>query len=135
MKYIHTLALGLTLASAVILSPQLAPETSALDTGLYRQSSRLATGKWARVAVSQSGMQLITTQQLRALGFTDLSRVRVHGYGGREIPLELNSSYVDDLPEQPSVQTSKGIVFFGVDNVTWKAGQSGNNMYYEDTTL
>lgn len=133
MKYIHTLALGLTLASAVILSPQLAPETSALDTGLYRQSSCLATGKWARVAVSQSGMQLITTQQLRALGFTDLSRVRVHGYGGREIPLELNSSYVDDLPEQPSVQTSKGIVFFGVDNVTWKAGQSGNNMYYERT--
>ena len=133
MKYIHTLALGLTLSSAAILSPQLATEACALDTGIYRQSSRLATGKWARVAVSQSGMQLITNQQLRALGFTDPSRVRVHGYGGREIPLELNSSYVDDLPEQPSVQTSKGIVFFGVDNVTWMTARSGSNMYYERT--
>ena len=39
----------------------------------YRSSSVLADGRWARVRVSQDGMQLLTNEQLKDLGFSDPS--------------------------------------------------------------
>lgn len=93
--------------------------TFALSPEHYAENSKLASGKWARVRVDETGMQLITKQQLQNLGFSDINKVRVYGYGAREIKLELNDQQVDDLPEIPSIATAKGIVFFGVDNITW----------------
>ncbi len=86
----------------------------------YRSSSVLADGRWARVRVSQDGMQLLTNEQLKDLGFSDPSKVRVYGYGGRELPLSLDSTTPDDLPMQLVVRTARGILFYGTGTVDWQ---------------
>lgn len=85
----------------------------------YAASSVLAEGRWARVKVSATGMHLITDAELRKLGFTDPSKVRVYGRGGRQNAEVLNATNPDDLPQQPSVRTARGIVFFATDEITW----------------
>lgn len=108
---------------SMILAPTAATLTAlpahALPAEHYTASSVLSEGRWARVKVTRSGMQLITDAELRRMGFTDPSKVRVYGLGGREVSMNITSGTPDDLPMQPSVRTAKGIVFFAVDHFTW----------------
>lgn len=64
-------------------------------------------------------MHLISNADLKAMGFSDVSKVRVYGTGGRPVPEALTADMPDDLPQIRSVQTSKGILFFGTDNTSW----------------
>lgn len=64
-------------------------------------------------------MHIISNSTLQNLGFTDVSKVRVYGTGGRLISYGLTPDTPDDLPQIPSVQTDKGIVFFAVDQHSW----------------
>lgn len=87
-------------------------------------------------------MQLVTDAQLRAMGFSDPAKVRVYGIGGRQLPTGLTANDADDLPMQPSVRTSKGLVFFATDQVTWtRRGNSSTTPYthtmheYSDETI
>ncbi len=91
----------------------------------YASESVLASGKWAKINVTSTGMQLISNAQLRNLGFTEPEKVRVFGYGGEILPELLNETNPDDLPEVPSIRTAKGIVFFGTDAVRWSRASSG----------
>lgn len=97
----------------------LALTANAAQPGHYAAHSVLSEGRWATVQVSGTGMTLITDSQLRSLGFSDPSKVRVYGSGGAMVPEDLNDSTVDDLPLQPSVRTGKGIVFFARDHFSW----------------
>ncbi len=99
----------------------------AFDVSTYTETSALAEGRWVKVSVTASGMYLIPTSSLRSWGFSDPSKVRIHGYGGARISDVLSAAnYIDDLPEVPSEVTSKGIVFYAQGVETWTA--SGN--YY-----
>ncbi len=86
----------------------------------YASSSKLASGNWAKIEVSESGMQLISNATLKKLGFSDPDKVNVYGYGGKMLPERLYESMPDDLPLIPSVRTSAGIVFFGHNCFTWE---------------
>lgn len=99
----------------------LVPEAGALPASHYAPSSRMAQGKWVKVKVSEDGMQYVSDEQLKSMGFSDPGQVRVYGYGGRRLPQTLNASTVDDLPLQPSVRTGGGLVFFGTGTVNWYA--------------
>lgn len=107
--------------SMVLLPASLLPAGTAMAMSPehYAQNSALATGKWARVKTSGAGINLITDAQLRNLGFTNPEKVHVYGMGGRHINNGLTESDPDDLPLIASVRTSKGILFFATDNVTW----------------
>ena len=48
---------------------------SALDANHFTQTSRLAQGRWVKVAVSQTGIYEIDQEQLAEMGFTDPTRV------------------------------------------------------------
>lgn len=96
----------------------------ALPSSHYAASSKLASGKWAKVQVAESGMQLISNSTLKNLGFSDPDKVNVYGYGGRMLPEQINSATPDDLPAIPSVRTPAGIVFFGHACVSWTASTS-----------
>lgn len=92
----------------------------ALPLEHYATNSRLAKGRWRRIEVSETGMQLITTAQLKAWGFSNPEKVNVYGYGGQKMSMLLNTNkYIDDLPMQPVIRTEKGIVFYGTSTVTW----------------
>ena len=103
---------------------------SALPTDHYPEESVLSTGRWMSVSVTKSGMHLITDADLRAMGFSDPSKVHVYGMGGRMLPEGLTERIPNDLPLLPSVRTAKGIVFFAADHFTWSAS-SGSSVPYQ----
>ena len=93
---------------------------SALDMSQYADTSRLATGKWVKVAVSESGIYQITSSDASKWGFNDLSRVRVFGYGGAQINDTLRTNhYVDDLPQVPVLRTGDRILFYAQGPLSW----------------
>ena len=88
---------------------------NALPLSTYAPEAVLASGRWVKVSVPQSGIYKITRTQLSQWGFTALSRVRIHGYGGQRIDDRLSAAnYIDDLPLVQSETVADGIVFYGV---------------------
>ncbi len=86
----------------------------AFEPDTYAPSSVLASGHWVKVKVETSGMYLIPEATLRSWGFNDPAKVRVFGYGGEPSSDILDSStYIDDLPQAPSENTERGLVFYG----------------------
>ncbi|MDE6298858.1 MAG: hypothetical protein K2M10_04345, partial [Muribaculaceae bacterium] len=90
-----------------------------LSPEFYSSSSKMASGRWVRIEVKETGMQFISNSTLKSLGFSDPSKVNVFGYGGRLLPELLNTDMTDDLPVACSVQAPDGIRFFGFNNVRW----------------
>lgn len=101
---------------SIIFLTAMAPiAAKALPATRYTDKSVLAEGRWVKIAVDQTGMQLLTPAMLRQWGFTDPSKVRIYGYGGRRIADYFTAdNYVDDLPMVQCETTAKGIVFYGV---------------------
>lgn len=48
----------------------------------YAANSILATGRWAKIRVSQTGVHQLTESVIKRAGFTDLNKVKIYGYGG-----------------------------------------------------
>ena len=72
---------------------------SALPTSYYTSSSVLSSGKWVRVEVDESGMQEISYERLRELGFRDPSKVAVYGYDGFGLrDYAFSTAFPDVLP-------------------------------------
>ncbi len=111
---------------------------SALDVSHYASNSVLSEGKWVKIKVPSTGMHLISNADLKAMGFNDISKVNVYGTGGRMVKEALVETMPDDLPLIESVVTSRGILFFGNDNVTWSRNANGTfshtlNPYCDDS--
>lgn len=101
----------------------------ALPADFFATTSQLASGNWAKVEVTQSGMQFISNSTLRNLGFSDPSKVNVYGFGGRMLPEYLNNTMTDDLPLIPCVHTASGIVFFGHSTEKWAVSGTTTKSY------
>ena len=97
----------------------------ALEQEYYAQSSKLASGKWVKVSVMESGIHLITVDDIRSWGLgTDLSQIHVFGYGGAPLSEEmLGDNYADDLPQMPVVRTDNGILFYAQGPTTWESDE------------
>ena len=90
------------------------------DLSFYSDTSRLATGHWVKVAVSESGIYQITSSDASKWGFSDLSRVRVFGYGGKQLSDTLRADqFVDDLPQVPIIRTGDRILFYANGPLSW----------------
>lgn len=100
----------------------------AFDPKIYASQSALSSGNWAKIRVERTGMQFISRSQLTSMGFRDIDKVNVYGFGGRMISERLSADMPDDLPQLPCVRTSRGILFFGVDHVDWKKAPSNSAM-------
>ena len=112
----------------VLISPT---DASALPVETYAASSRLGTGKWVKVNVEKTGIQFISTANLRKMGFSDPSKVRVYGFGGRVLSTNFSQTTTDDLPLVASHCTSKGIHFFGYDHIrrTYSSNRTGTKFF------
>ena len=68
----------------------------------YSSSSVLASGAWAKIRVSESGICRLTSDVVSQAGFSDISKVRIYGFGGALVPEQLTQEWIaghDDLPE------------------------------------
>ncbi len=73
----------------------------------YADHSVLASGKWAKISVKESGVHVITPEVVKKAGFSDINKVRIFGnqwQGGNRQPEQLTAEYLmdhDDLEEIP----------------------------------
>lgn len=80
----------------------------------------LASGKWARVSVTQAGMHFISDNTLRAMGFADPSHVTAVGAGGPMLSEDLpDPAQCRPLVPSPTLRTEEGICFFARPLVSW----------------
>lgn len=89
----------------------------------YAAHSVLSTGRWAKVRVRETGLCRLTEDVIRRAGFTDLSRVRIYGYGGNLVPEKLTGIYLkeyDDLKPVASAMKDGARVFFAKGPVSWE---------------
>lgn len=120
MHLIHNHIRHILTLTATIIAAMSSFVASAFDLSSYASSSALSEGRWVRISVAESGMHLITTDNLRKYGFTDPSKVRVYGYGGARLSDKLTrANYTDDLPMVQSVTTDRGIFFYAQGPETW----------------
>lgn len=87
----------------------------------YAKNSVLSEGRWVKIKVDDTGIYKLTAADVKKMGFSDISKVGVYGYGGWMINETFTeSNYTDDLPE---VATWKGngdfILFYGKGNIRW----------------
>lgn len=114
----HKSTLRITsLLSMAIIALSFGAESYAFSASHYAENSALSQGDWAKIEVTETGMQFISDATLRNLGFSDPEKVNVFGYGGQLIPDDLDSP--DDLPVVGSLRVQGGIVFFGKGALNW----------------
>lgn len=121
-----TLILSVVCISLAIFFPI---NVAAFPTETYASSSVLASGKWVKVSVEQTGLHFISNSTLRSWGFSNADKVSVHGYGGQRLSDKLSqSNYIDDLPQLQVYRTEQGIYFYAKGPESWTRTASGN--YY-----
>ena len=90
----------------------------------YASHSVLATGSWAKIRVPSTGVYQLTDAFIRQAGFSDLSKVKVYGYGGnlqneRLVGDELCET--DDLQEVPTCVVGNRRLFHARGSVSWES--------------
>lgn len=90
----------------------------------YASHSVLASGNWAKIRVPSSGVYQLTDALIRKAGFTDLSRVKIYGYGGNlqnETLTASDLSTYDDLKEVPICTVNGRRLFYARGPVSWSS--------------
>ena len=92
------------------------------DGSRYAEKSVLSEGRWVKIQVDSTGVYKLTSANLRQMGFSDISKVAVYGYGGWPLDEDFSkNTYIDDLPE---VATWRGngdfILFFAKGPIKWE---------------
>ena len=93
----------------------------------YAEHSILSQGQWAKIRVSSSGIHQLTASTIKSAGFTDLSKVKIYGYGGNLVPEVLDDNYLreyDDLKEIPTCTVGEKKLFYAKGSVYWDSNDS-----------
>ncbi len=93
------------------------------STNQFANSSVLKSGHWVKIKVTENGIHQFTDEQLKEMGFSNPSEVRVYGYGGNaldtrefklpQVQATTHSSYSDDLPQILSMYNNGRLLFYG----------------------
>ncbi len=93
----------------------------------YAEQSILSQGKWAKISVASTGIHQLTASTIKSAGFSDLSKVKIYGYGGNLVPEVLTDEYLrenDDLKEVPTCTVDGKKLFYGKGSVYWESKES-----------
>ena len=93
----------------------------------YAEHSVLSQGKWAKISVATSGIHQLTASTIKSAGFSDLSKVKIYGYGGNLVPEVLEDNYLrehDDLKEVPTCTVDGKKLFYAKGSVYWDSKEA-----------
>ena len=99
-----------------------AQRRAAAASDRYAENSVLSTGSWAKIRIPATGIYQLTSDLVRRAGFSDLSKVKLYGYGGGLQPEAIDGAYLaatDDLKEVPTYNVDGRKLFYGIGPVTW----------------
>ena len=98
----------------------------------YAATSRLASGKWVKVSITDDGLYQLSRSALRNMGFSTPENVHLYGYGGHILPeLVKSGTHHDDLVEVPLYynSTTDSWLFWGNGLVKWDGDTRIRNCY------
>ncbi len=90
----------------------------------YAAHSVLATGRWAKIRVSETGVHQLTENVIRQAGFSNINKVKIYGYGGNLQNEALCASDIkatDDLKEVPQCIVGGKHLFYAKGPVSWSS--------------
>ena len=123
-KYQKLVSFKLDVKSTAVRYARRAGEESSSS---YVSHSILASGRWAKIRVPETGVYQLTDGLIRQAGFTNPSKVRIYGYGGALQPEKLTADYLvqtDDLKEVPTCTVNGRRLFYAVGPVNWEAAST-----------
>lgn len=115
-----------------VIAEQVPAEKS---TAVWASSSKLNTGRWHKIKLSNPGIYKLTYEQLVNMGFTDFSTIGIFGYG-HMLPKRNSEARYDDLPERDviRVDVNNDGQFNQGDYLLFYA-EGPNRIYYEQTAM
>ena len=105
----------------------------AYNTAMYASTSKLATGKWVKITIPESGIYEVTYEELLDMGFTNPEKVKVYGNGGYRIKEVFNGQPYDDLRRVPFIRKNNKICFFGMGSVYYTISNYSTIPHYTRT--
>ena len=133
MTHIRYIAAVRLLLAALITITAWLP-AAGYDVTRYATSSRLSSGRWVKVSVTESGIYRVTPQQARDWGFSaGTEGLHVFGTGGLQLSEKLSSDLPDDLCQVPVVRNDDGSILFYAQGVTTFETKSGVQVPLQNT--
>ncbi|MCQ2287976.1 MAG: type IX secretion system sortase PorU [Muribaculaceae bacterium] len=97
---------------ATMVCCTIAAGAHALPASHFATSSKLASGRWVKIAIPADGVYEITAAQLKEMGFADINNVQVYGNGGHMLSEVLTDDLPDDLNPVASIITDGKLCFY-----------------------
>lgn len=118
-----TLPIRTVIKSLMVVAAMLVTTLSvnALPANHYASHSALASGTWLKTPIEESGIYMLTLDDLIPLGITDLNNVKVYGLGGAPLSENKSADNIDDLPQVPVIRMNDKVLFYAQGPTTWKS--------------
>mgnify|MGYP001169637189 FL=1 len=127
-KYQILVSFMLTIEANKKTRSMMEAKTRAAGTAsIYADHSVLSSGNWAKIRVPSTGVYQLTDAIIKKAGFSDLSKVKIYGYGGNLQSEVLNSSDLskyDDLQEVPTCTINGSRLFYAKGPVNWSSNNA-----------
>lgn len=100
------------------------------DSSRYASESVLNSGKWVKIQVAEDGIYKLTAADLKKMGFSNLDKVAVYGYGGWPLDEDFSITYIDDVPEVAVWRSADYLLFYGKGPRKWEYSSSDKSFIH-----
>ena len=100
------------------------------DGGIYTSQSALSEGIWVKIRVEETGIYKLTYADLRRMGFSDPTKVSIHGYGGWMLDEDFSKPYIDDVPATAVWRGNDYLLFYAKGPIKWWYGTKDNTSQF-----
>ena len=100
------------------------------DGSRYASESVLNSGKWVKIQVAEDGIYKLTAADLKKMGFSNLDKVAVYGYGGWPLDEDFSTTYIDDVPEVAVWRSADYLLFYGKGPRKWEYSSSDKSFIH-----
>lgn len=100
------------------------------DSSRYASESVLNSGKWVKIQVAEDGIYKLTAADLKKMGFSNLDKVAVYGYGGWPLDEDFSTTYIDDVPEVAVWRRADYLLFYGKGPRKWEYSSSDKSFIH-----
>lgn len=117
---------------AIISTPKRQIRRAPAKNERYTAHSKLQSGRWVKISITNDGMYRLTRSALKNMGFSNPSKVHLYGYGGHlQNEVLFNGQEYDDMVEVPLYYSQKqdAWLFWGNGLIHWDGDTRVVNFY------
>ena len=123
-KFLFNIMSLIAIVAATTFSAQ------AFSSANYTRTSKLASGRWVKIEIPESGIYQLTFDELAQMGFSNPENVRIYGLGGYPISEVLDGSQIDDLQQIPIKVYDNKICFYGCGTIKFSLSTPTGTPHY-----